>query len=106
MKKWFLVDRGDWLLCFLDMAESQLMSDKASSKSLQILLESVAPDTMEEFGCSIRVGIANMTLSDQLLRIVSVTGVDEFGGALPSSFSALKMDVKKNLTGTRVEIVR
>ncbi len=75
------------------------MREGTSFKSLQTLLESTEP-VLDEFGATIRVGMANMTLADQLLRIVNVTGVDERGAALPSSLSALKLDpARKSLTG-------
>ena len=107
LKHYFLLDRGDFLVHFLDMADAELgkLRNTISVSKLQSLWElavrsgcSFEGDTFRD---DLRCQLSFTSLVDQLLRIISISSAD--GGAEPavlakpetlSGFDCFSLDFK------------
>lgn len=83
LKHYFFLDQADFFINFLDIAEKELAkpSQKASKAKLQYLLDMSlrqpgSISSVDPFKEDVIVDIAHTSVTDYLLKIVSVTGMD------------------------------
>ena len=84
LKHYFFLDRADFFINFMDIAERELVKPLAQSGSkskLQYLLDMALrqPGSLssnDPFRDEVLVDISNISVTDYLLKIVSVTGMD------------------------------
>lgn len=83
LKHYFFLDQADFFINFMDIAEKELskLSQKASKAKLQYLLDMSlrqpgSISSIDPFKEDVIVDIAHTSVTDYLLKIVSVTGMD------------------------------
>ena len=107
LKRFFLLDQGDFLVHFMDVAEAELCKNVGdiSMPKLRSLLDSAlrgSTASQDEFCDDLSCALLPYTLISQLLRVISVRherGGTEGGGGLGSALPAASLAHQGQVTG-------